>query len=345
MTRNNPQRPSSGRKQRQAILAQWQVEIVRGGADQIALERIRQRALHDRQVRDDPDLAAQIEQCIRERSNEIKRLRGTQEPAASQAHAPHISRYISYDPTQRDILKIVERLRVQAREQLARHDEMAASFTLERLKSLMHDYPDVIDEAIIRPLLESHAVLKRRRREISDDIEILANTAANAAASGDHDAAAAAMRQLSAHHIAHPDILGDDAMDAIRERVLLAGARLSHEQAARDLMRREREVSDELRALRTAIRDYRQSAHADPHDSAAYRFSERAYRNAVRQVRHHDREWLAGTILELVGLLDDWEDHPRSADNQVDNFVRTLKSTLKQLHDEVRAAEKLRRGE
>ena len=345
MPHQQRQRPSAGRKHQQAVLAKWQVEIVRSGTDQLALEQIRQRALHDREVRDDPELAAQIERFIHDRSIEIHRTLGRKPADANQSHPAHFSHFAGYDPTREEIAKIIDHLRQQAEDQLRRSDESAAGFTLERMKTLQREHPELVDNAILRPLLDAHDALRRQRRNIHHEIEALARKAVDAASSGDAETAAAAMRQLSAYHIAHPDTLTDDTMDDIRQRVLVAGARVQHEQAAKDLMRREREVSEELRTLRDTLADYRRSALADPHDSMAYRTAESAYRKAVREIRHHDREWLAATILELVGLLDDWEDHPRSADKQVDKFIQTLKSTLRQLHREIRQAERLRRGE
>lgn len=330
---------SLGPKHRQAVLAHWQVEIVRSGVDQLALEQIRQRAIHDPEVRNDPQLAAQIERCISERSNDIKRLHGTR-VAAQPIRGASVSRFGAFDPTLDEVRRIVDHLRLQGQEQIARNDEMALSFTLERLKSLQHEFPNAVDASALRPLADAHESLKQQRNAISHDIEMLARKAAEAAAVGDHDAAAAAMRQLSAYHITHPDLLSDEGIDAIRGRVMLAGAHRQHEEAAHELMRREREVRDELRALRDAIRNYRRAAHANPHDSTADRAAERAYRKAVREIRHLDREWLAGTILEIVGLLDDWEDHPKSADKQVEAFIRTLKSTLRELHADIRATDK-----
>lgn len=335
---------SFGPKHRQAILDHWRVETLRSGTDQIALEQIRQRAIHDPDVRNDPQLAAQVERCISERSSEITRMRGQRSATASQIHPAHFSQFAAYEPSPDDIRKTAKHLHMQAQDQIARNDEIAAGFTVERLRTLFRDYPEALDETAFRTILDLHEALKARRRNVAREIKALEDKATAAAAAGDHDATAASMRQLAAYHIAHPELLSDESMDAIRERVLVVGAHRQHEQAARELMSREREVSEELRQLRTAIQAYRRAALADPHDSTAHRSAERAFHKAVREIRHHDREWLAATILELVGLLDDWEDHPKSADKQVEAFIGTLKSTLKELHAELRSTVKAHAG-
>ncbi|MCB9853566.1 MAG: hypothetical protein H6819_10760 [Phycisphaerales bacterium] len=344
MTDHAPNRTTYGRKQRQAIFDRWRVEIIRNSSDQLALEQVRQRAIHDPQVRSDSEIMRWVEQCVSERSREIAGNRPQRPDAAEQARFARTTQFGAYEPSHEDVLNVVCHLRLQAQEQLSREDEIAAGFTLNRLTALQQRYPDVVDASIVRSLTDAHKALGARRLTIAREIEIAAKRAVDAAFIGNHDVAAAAMRQIAAHHIAHPDILNDDAMDAIRQRVTLAAAHHQHEDAAVELMRREKEVTSELRALRSAIREFRHTARTTPHDSKDYQLAEKSYRKAVHEVRHHDREWLAGTILELVTLLDDWEDHPPSIDKQVDAFVNTLKSTLRKLHSDIRSAELSRRN-
>ncbi|HPF37924.1 MAG TPA: hypothetical protein P5081_05510 [Phycisphaerae bacterium] len=343
MTHHAPKRAGLSPKRRRAIIDQWRVQMIRNGGDQIALEQVRQRAIQDPLVREDPDLRAQIEQCVAERSREIAVSRSVGPHESAQDRFRRHTQFGAHEPSLDDVMNIVQHLRLQAKEQLAREDEIAAGFTLSRLEALRRRFPNLVDIAVVQELTSAHRTLHGRRMNVMREIQAATTRAINAALTGDHDDAAAAMRQIAAHHIAHPDLLNDDAMDRIRERVSLATAKHEHEDAAAELMRREREVSAELRALSSAIQGFRKVARQSSHDSDAYHAAERAYLKAVRDIRRHDREWLAGVILELVSLLDDWTDHPRGADRQVDGFVNTLRASLHDLHHDVRLAERTRR--
>lgn len=344
MTKHAITRTTYGRKKRLAIVDRWRVEIIRNSCDQLSLEQVRQRAIHDPQVRNDPEIRRLVEQCVSDRSREIAATRIARPDADEPRRLTSSTRFGAFEPSNDDVVNVVNHLRLQAQEQLAREDETAAGFTLNRLTALQQRYPAVVDASIVRSLSDTYQAVRARRIAVAQTIEETAKRAVDAAYVGDHDVAAASMRQIAAHHIAHPDLLTDDAMDAIRSRVTLAAAHHQHEDAAEELLRREKEVSAELRALRAAIREFRRTARTTSHESDDYRSAERSYRRAVHEVRHHDREWLAGTILELVTLLDDWEDHPPSVDKQVDAFVSTLKSTLRKLHADIRYAEQSRRN-
>ncbi len=336
--KNKPrnQGKSLGQKHRQAVLTRWRVEIMRGSADQVALEQIRQRILHDPEVRNDPQLASLIEQSIQERSNDIALSKPPQKLPSHRVDPD--TRRGSHFPktTSDDIQHVADSLRIKALEQLARNDEMAAGFTLDRLKSLQREHSDVVDASMLRRLFDAHNALRQRRLALHREIEELANKAEAGAAAGNLDETAAAMRQLSARHVMHPTLFSDDSIDAVRERVFVAGASRQQQEAAQELMRREREVSDELRSLYSAIHEYHCADRAAPGDNTSRSSPETAYRNAILSIRHHDREWLAGTVLELVDLLDDWVGHPTSADKQVDAFICDMKSMLKRLHAEIR---------
>ena len=73
-----------------------------------------------------------------------------------------------------------------------------------------------------------------------------------------------------------------------------------------------------------------------PHDAADYARAKAAYEKAVREVKAHDTEWLAGMILELVDVLAEWDETPIKAQDQADHFIESVRKALTQLRHEMR---------
>lgn len=338
---NIPQ--GSDAKKREQVSEHWRLEALRNGCDQVALEQVRQRALNASDVRSDPMMQGVIEQIVRDRAIAIASARGTRQPtteARDKTARIGLDRSIAKATA---VAECIKHLRIQAEDQLVSQDEVAAGFTLARLRAIRTENRGCIDDSMMASYERRLESLRQRRLDHRRRIEQFANRAIEAARTGRHDEVSRLLRKLSAHHVAHPDIVTDEDLLRIRRQVGEAGLCIEHRRAARELIRREREITKELRSLGLAINEFRNTATRADHRGAEYRQAFARYRQALIQLKHHDLEWLSGTILEIVSLLDDWEKHPDSAERQVESFVRWMKQLLHELYKAARSAERERK--
>jgi len=80
-------------------------------------------------------------------------------------------------------------------------------------------------------------------------------------------------------------------------------------------------------------------ARAAPHTSKEFRGAEASYLRAIQEVRVHDREWFAGFVLELGGLLAEWTIPPLGAEDRIDHFLDRIGASLDSIRAEMREIE------
>ena len=316
-------------------------ELQREAIDEKTLEVAARRALHTREAREDPVLAGMVRSYVAELEARLRAERQARETErnlalpAWQHTRPQTPRGT---PTRDSILREINRLRHTFDDAVVHFDLPAAERAAEKIEQMHRRYPDVVPAAAVGRCRVDLARLRERQKVLGEEIESLARCAVESAARGDHARATQCLQRLSTIHATRPLLLPDERFEQIRQQILDASQRHERQMVARELLAREKAVLEELRHLAGAIRRFHTIARSVPHDDPAYRQAEAAYREALRQIRSHDAEWLANLVLELDDLLEDLHDPTGRAQQQVDQFLRKVRKSLQQLHAELRRA-------
>ena len=127
----------------------------------------------------------------------------------------------------------------------------------------------------------------------------------------------------------------DQQFARIRNEITQGGEDHEHREAARLLVRRERAVASQIKRLADVVHEFHLVSRRVAHDSDTFRRCERKYQAAVRAVRSHDSEWLAGLILELDAFLDELHDRSGRSEAQVDRFLSSVRRAHQGLRREM----------
>lgn len=329
-------------KHREVVYQRWVSAILRETRDHTSLSQVESRAMNDPDVRSDDLLANMIRSYVAERHVELRQRQWQKAMEEAKREGKLEAAQLPVEPpstSSAGIYSVVRRLGVEFGQRAGDLDEAAAQGVLIRLRDLHGEHPQAFES---QPLAEYEAALKRlteRIRRIEDQIEQVAGHAISSAAKGDTDAMATALQRLASVRSAHPRLLSEERLAEIRDAVLNAGEEHEHRLAAKALIERERAVAVELKALSERIHRFHRLANETPHNAQAYRKAEMDYVQAVKDVRTHDTEWLAGFILELADLLEEWGDPPPEAQTQLDRFLHSVRSSLTHLRSEIREIE------
>jgi len=333
-------RPAEAR-QREAAFQRLTAELMREAMDEKTLEVAANRALNSREAREDPVLAGMIRSFVAEQAAQLRAERQARETERNLAlpawqHAqPQTPRGA---PGRDAILRDLNRLRHEFDEAVVHFDLPTAEHAARKIERMHQRYPDVVPVSAVGRCRVDLAKVRERQKVLREEIESLARCAVESAARGDHVRATQCLQRLSTIHATRPLLLPDDRFAQIRERILEASRRHEQREIARELLAREKAVIEEIRHLAAAIRRFHRVARSVPHDDPTYRQAEQAYREALRQIRSHDAEWLANLVLELDDLLEDLHDPTGRAQQHVDRFLRKVRKSLRQLHAELERA-------
>ncbi|MBK8913738.1 MAG: hypothetical protein IPM64_03890 [Phycisphaerales bacterium] len=246
-------------------------------------------------------------------------------------------------PTREQLVLARRRDRAEFDEAVGRFDVRAAEMALDRLSELHHrpgtPAADVEEDARSARRLDA---LRTRVAHFAGHVDRLAAFAAEALRRGDADVAARFLQRLSSIHAARPALLPQERLDEIRAMLARVGEDEEARAAAAALVARERSVVDELKRLIRTIHRFHDLVRAHPPDSEEFRAAERAYREALGEIRAHDNEWLAGLILELEGLIEELHDPTGHAIHELDHFLDAVRAALRHLASEVRAIQRER---
>ena len=328
-------------KQRDAILQAWRARIVRESPHRPALMQVAARAFNDPDVRANSDIASQIESWVAERAAELAAEERSHEaevdadtrPAPVEAAPTPPAAPVQTSAPQ--VRLTCQRLADEFRAHVAAFEEAGARDVLARIERLQKDSPEAITAEFTGGLASELRGLSERRRQVEAEIESQANSAAAAAAVGDESGVEQALRRLSSLRTMHPRLLTEARLEDIRLRIEEAGESYEHRQAARRLVARERAMAAEIKKLAETVHRFHRVARTIPHDAEQYRRAEAEYHLAVREVRSHDTEWLAGVILELTDLLAEAEDPTGEASEHLDRFVKSVRTALAQIRTEI----------
>lgn len=325
-------------KHREAVFNRLRNELLREGSNPASFTRVKAKVLASRELQGDAELQAMIRAYIAER-----------EAAFRSMHSPKtttIVRPVSITATRRPTTTAAEAAQREARyhagqfieqfrERIRSFQDAEAMILLDKIRRLAADHPDIVTSEQITTCMAQLQRMTQRRNRFLQHVSEVADHAVAASARGDHDSAARALRRLTTVHMTHSGLLPDGAFDAVRERIIHAHEERDLQDAARRLVERERAVAADLKQLAERLHRFHAIALSTPHDSTAYRRAEADYRAAVEDIRHHDADWLAGVIFELVELLNDLHDPPpEKADRQVDRFLNGVRRALQTLRRE-----------
>lgn len=347
-------------KQRETALQQWRSLIVRECRDLDSLERIRARALQDRDVQADALLQsmvrAELERHRAELQREAQREQQTQKPAAlpprqysgtsrrddadrlrfpsDNLHSGFASRPTpsAAPPAPDPDWVAMRKLVVDLSEALKSGDEDVARTVYTQLRALHGRRSEIVSAADLERYEQRIEKLRARLEEFRGQIDTMAKDARAAARRGDAEAAVRLMRRLSAIHVAHPRLLDEPGLERIRQDIV--GANEGHEDrlTTRRLIECERAVAAKMKRLAAAVNDFHRIVCAVPETSAEFRRAEEVYLQVLQEVRLHEEDWLAEFVLEVADVLAEWSVPPPGAEQQIDRFLEKVRVGIERIH-------------
>lgn len=344
-------------RHRDGLVQQLSAEILREASDLQALEIVAHRVLTRSDVRQDSQLESTLRafvgQCRSEVQGRMERQR-KEENQRRDSLRPSASFFSQFVPaaapaplSSRELnLRSYERLRRLLDEKLAAFDVDAGGRLLGQIQEFQQLHPDVVSAASLERCRMDLARSKERRDQFLAEVDLLGQAAIRAARAGKLDESTKALKRLSSIRASRPTMLSEARLNEIRVAIENAGDHFEHREANRELVRRERDVSEELRKLAMIVHEFHVLSHEIPIGDPRYAAAEQNYRAAVREVRHHDQEWFADLMVELDELQDEVHDTTGRAAEQVARFLHSVKVSIAQIVKEIRevAAEQKQGG-
>jgi hypothetical protein len=331
-------------KARDALYERCLAEIMREGLDHSRLERVAARILNSREVAIDTVLTGMLRAAIAQRAAEL--ARSSERPPPVQIEDPgdpRRPRAGSPEWTQQQVQGSAARLVQRLEECIAHYQEVGAAEMLERLEKLARQYGDVVDPALLQRARDAFRVCRERTERWRQMVDRLADEGVEAARHGDEARADWIVRRLHAVHALRGDVLSEPHMLALCARIRQAEDAVHDQEAIQALRERERRIAAELRQLAQTIREFHTVARTFPPESPEFRTAAEQYRAAVRDVKHHDQEWLTSVFIELEDMIGELHDHVEQAHGHVDMFIDRVRDALLRMRAEIREihAEKL----
>ncbi|MBI5865322.1 MAG: hypothetical protein HZB38_12595 [Planctomycetes bacterium] len=332
-----------GRK-RDFTFQQISAEILREVVDLQTLQVASRRAMNHPEVRADAHLEAEVRGYLTQLEYEI---RGRMSRQQSEELHPRVEAEIGWKPVQTAetkaptparefVLAGFERLRRVYDERLLHFDLDAARRLLGQLDQYQEANRSVVTPAMLERCRLDMARTEQRAAQYRLEVDALARAAAQGARAGRMDEAAKALKRLSSIHASHPHLLSESRLNEIRSMIEDSSDHYDHREASRALVQRERSVAEELRKLADAVHAFHRVSHEIPHGDPRFGDAEKQYYDAVRSIRHHDKEWLADLMLELDDLVTELHDESGRSGAQVARFLHSVKAAIAGVVKEIR---------
>jgi hypothetical protein len=197
------------------------------------------------------------------------------------------------------------------------------------MRALQEKSPGVIPAAALGEYEQRVKQLRIRARKLADEITVLTERAVSASRKGSEQDLAKSMRRLAAVHVAHPHILDTSGLERIREDISAAAdERREHQHTTKKLLERERAITAEIKKLAAAVHAFHRVACAAPDTSEEFRKAKATYLRAIQHTRAYDPEWFSEVVLELAGLLAEWNVPPTGAEGQIDRYLDSISAGL-----------------
>lgn len=325
---------------RDAHYEQFCADLVREAVDAATLERAWARVQHAREVRADATLEAKLRAFVEQKKTEIleharlhaRALQAKSAPGPVQPSARPAAPKLSAD----QLRVAVVRAQAEFSDAMHQFDAPTAGRALHQIREWAANYGGAAaDAATLERLKHELAELHDRLAHFGAHIERLEQHALIAARDGRFDVVARLLGRLSSIRATRPHLLSEGRLAEIRESLVRAGEMEERRAAAKELIERERAVAGELRRIALAIHEFHRVIR-EPHSDEQFHAAEVAYRRAVLAIKSHDREWLAGLILELEGLIEILHDPFGRATAQLDRFLASVRKVLREAIHEAR---------
>ena len=323
-------------KQRDVVYQRWRSVIQREVRDLASLKQIGARALSDRDVRDDATLQSMIRADLEQRRAAFELKQQTKEPSTA---APESGPDVPPAPPE-EVRRAFDRLAQTLGECLERGDEDQTRAVWGQMRTFQEENPGVIPAAALEQYELLVGKLRTHLKQLIDQIAAMAQQAVAASRRGDEQAVEQSMRRLLLIHAAHPRLLDESGLEGIRANIIQAAAEHhEHQLTARKLVERGRVVAAEIKRLAAVVHEFHRVARSAPHTSEEFHAAEAAYLRAIQEVRVHDKEWFVGFVLELAGLLAEWNIAPPEAQNRISRFLDHISASLDDIRAEMREIE------
>lgn len=332
-------------KHRQDIYQQLCAQIMSGAVDQVSLQSIAARVLHNPDVSGDGTLASMLRSFIAQREAS---LRAGPTPAEAHALSEERSKLQSAFggaggspfPTREALIVSFGRLQRDFDAFLAQFDEKQARLVLDKMRELRRRFPVHIAAVDLQRCEEQLDRLLKQAGQYRRQINELAEKGAAAARTGEQKTAVWITRRLQAINTLMPSLLPPEELERLQSEISRGGDVHETQEAARELLERQREVADKIRELAGVIHRFHELAQRLPPEDNAYRRAEVNYRRAVEEIRHLDTSWLTSLVLQLESLLDDLDDPTGQMHTQLDRFIASVRTALNRLCLEIRARQR-----
>lgn len=321
-------------KSREATFQRCSSEILREGLDLARLSRVASRVLCMREVASDRILAAMLRGVISQRESELRRLlpHGPDGDVAQET----AQRYTAEFFTKEQVRGMLQRLQLRFDDAVAHYQESAATDVLKQIEELARRYSVHVDPAVVQHYRDALEACRKRCNDWRKSVEKLAEQGVAVAAAGDEVRANWIIRRLHAVHAIRGEVLPEAHLQELVARIRAAEDVSEEQEAVQELHDRERQIADEVKQLATAIRRFHEIARSHPPESPAFRVAAERYRQAVRDVQHHDQEWLTGVFMELEDLVAGVHDTHGKVEGELDAFIEQVRRALVQMRREIR---------
>ncbi|MEW6249477.1 MAG: hypothetical protein AB1716_02440 [Planctomycetota bacterium] len=329
-------------KHRQEVYHQLCAEIMSGAVDLVSLQAIASRALNHSDVITDPVLNSMIRAFIAQRESVLRtrpraEVDREESEQSSKLRAAFDVRARCEFPTKEELVMAFGRLQREFDACLAQFEEVRALQVLERMRALRGRFPVHIPAAELQRCEEQLDKLGRRAGNYRRQLRELAEQGAAAAQAGDTVRAAWVVRRLQAVHRLLPNLLPHERLTALVGTIERSGEVHETQEAARELLDRQRAIAAKVRELAGVIHRFHELAQKLPPEHNAYRRAELSYKRALNEIRQMDTAWLTSLMLELETLLDDLDDPTGELHTQFDQFIARVRTALNRLCLEIRA--------
>jgi hypothetical protein len=334
--------PGQGRptetKQREAVYQMLCAEIAREATDLPTLRAVASRALGHPDVRADGQLAGMLQSYIAGREAELKVLDEQRHGITDDSQLRHAFGERPPRTTQDDLatdIVAIERARLEFEDHVVHYNEPAARTALRRIAHLTNRHRGLINTTTLRQCEREWQDLVKQCDEFRAHVADLAERGVQATQRGDSITAGWALRRLAVIHALRPALLPDNRYHELRTRIEQATQQDDLRESAYLLVTRERAVAADIRALAVVIRRFQHVAERFAADHPTYRQAEADYRQALRELKSRDEDWMAALVLELNALCEDLHDASGRAATQVDRFLLSVRDSLVRLRREI----------
>jgi hypothetical protein len=331
-------------KQRDVVFRRWSSVIRREAQDLASLDKISTRALADPGVRDDPTLQSMIRADLQKRKAEFEQeLRNQDSSTTASIPRPtsrsEVRKRVCTTTPEQD-REVFNRLAQTLCASLERGNEKETRAILAKMQAVQERRPGVITAAMMGEYEQRVQTLRAHIKQLTNEIAVLAKQAVSAAFHGRKQDLARSMRRLAAIHTAHPLLLDDPGLEAVRRDIAhAADERREHQLTTKKLLERERAIASEIKQCAAAVRDFHGVACTVPDTSEEFRAAEATYLRTIQKVRTYDMEWFSGVVVEMADLLAEWTLPPLRAEGQIDRFLDSISAGLDSIRAEMRQIE------